>query len=234
VYQIRRILSLLKGGGIHHGDYLCATSICSAELRPYDQSKVSNVDPIGQSMQDAEYDIRRIPLLRRWVNSVGCPQASLGEGKRSNYGGDPWMSAADDVDELIEQFHLAQGELIKGNPEPVKKLTSNRDDVTLANPLGPPAHGWDEVAAATDRAAAQFRDGENIGFEVIEKYVTPELAYVLRIERAKAKVGGREDVTSIALRATMIFRPEDGEWKVVHRHADPITTPQPAESVIRG
>ncbi len=144
------------------------------------------------------------------------------------------MAAADDVDELIEQFHLAQGELIKGNPEPVKKLTSHRDDVTLANPLGPPAHGWDEVAAATDRAAAQFRDGENIGFEVIEKYVTPELAYVLRIERAKAKVGGREDVTSIALRATMIFRPEDGEWKVVHRHADPITTPQPAESVIRG
>jgi ketosteroid isomerase-like protein len=144
------------------------------------------------------------------------------------------MSAADDVDELIEQFHLAQGELIKGNPEPVKKLTSHRDDVTLANPLGSPAHGWDEVAAATDRAAAQFRDGENIGFEVIEKYVTPELAYVLRIERAKAKVGGREDVTSIALRATMIFRPEDGEWKVVHRHADPITTPQPAESVIRG
>ena len=144
------------------------------------------------------------------------------------------MSAADDVDELIEQFHLAQGELIKGNPEPVKKLTSHRDDVTLANPLGPPAHGLDEVAAATDRAAAQFRDGENIGFEVIEKYVTPELAYVLRIERAKAKVGGREDVTSIALRATMIFRPEDGEWKVVHRHADPITTPQPAESVIRG
>jgi ketosteroid isomerase-like protein len=143
------------------------------------------------------------------------------------------MSAADDVDELIEQFHLAQGELIKGNPEPVKKLASHRYDVTLANPLGPPAHGWDEVAAATDRAAAQFRDGENIGFEVIEKYVTPELAYVLRIERAKAKVGGREDVTSITLRATMIFRPEKGEWKVVHRHADPITSAQPAESVIQ-
>jgi hypothetical protein len=33
----------------------------------------------------------------------------------------------------------------------------------------------------------------------------------------------------------MIFRPEDGEWKVVvHRHADPITALQPAESVIPG
>jgi ketosteroid isomerase-like protein len=143
------------------------------------------------------------------------------------------MAAVDDVDELIEQFHLAQGELIKGNPEPVKKLTSHREDVTLANPLGPPAHGWDEVAEATDRAASQFRDGENIGFEVIEQYVTPELAYVVRIEQAKAKVGGRDDVTSIALRATMIFRPGDGEWKVVHRHADAITTAQPAESVIQ-
>jgi hypothetical protein len=38
-----------------------------------------------------------------------------------------WMSAADDVDELIDQFHLAQGEFVKGNPEPVKKLLSHRE-----------------------------------------------------------------------------------------------------------
>jgi ketosteroid isomerase-like protein len=143
------------------------------------------------------------------------------------------MAAVDDVDRLIERYHLAQGELLKGNPEPVKKLTSHRDDVTLANPLGPPVHGWDEVAAATERAASNFRDGENIGFEVIERYVTPELAYAVRIERARAKVGGREEMTPITLRATMVFRPEEGEWKVVHRHADPITTPRSAESVIQ-
>ena len=64
-------------------------------------------------------------------------------------------------------------------------------------------------------------------------YVTAELAYVVQIERAKAKVGASEDITPYALRATNIFRPEDGEWKLVHRHADPITTPQAAESVIQ-
>ena len=72
-----------------------------------------------------------------------------------------------------------------------------------------------------------------VAIEIIAKYVTPELAYVVEIELAKAKVGGREDITPYALRATMIFRPEDGVWKVVHRHADPITTAQPAESVIQ-
>jgi ketosteroid isomerase-like protein len=55
----------------------------------------------------------------------------------------------------------------------------------------------------------------------------------VQIERARAKIGAREDITPYAVRATMIFRPEEGEWKVVHRHADPITTAQPTESVIQ-
>jgi ketosteroid isomerase-like protein len=143
------------------------------------------------------------------------------------------MAAVDDVDQLIERFHLAQGEFVKGNPEPVKKLVSHREVVTLNNPFSPPAHGWEQVAATVERAAPQFRDGEIAGYEIIEKRVTPELAYVVEIERAEAKVGGWEDTAPIALRATMIFRPEDGEWKIVHRHADSITAPQPAESVIQ-
>jgi ketosteroid isomerase-like protein len=143
------------------------------------------------------------------------------------------MSAVDDLDEVIEQFHLAQGEVVKGNPEPALKMFSHREDVTLANPLSPPARGWEQVAETSERAASQFRDGEMVGFETVAKYVTPELAYVVHIERAKAKVGGGEDITPIALRATMILRPEEGTWKIVHRHADPITTSQPAESVIQ-
>jgi ketosteroid isomerase-like protein len=94
--------------------------------------------------------------------------------------------------------------------------------------------GWDEVAAAGERAASRFRDGEIVGFETIEKYVTDKLAYIVRVERTRAKVRASEDITPITLRVTMIFRPEEvGEWKIVHRHADPMTTPQPAESVIQ-
>ena len=80
---------------------------------------------------------------------------------------------------------------------------------------------------------AQLRDGEITSFEVIVKYVTAELAYTVWIERQQARLGGRQDITPFTLRVTMIFRPEDGEWKIVHRHADPITTSQPVESVIQ-
>ena len=143
------------------------------------------------------------------------------------------MSAEENVEELIKQFTLAQGELLKGNSEPAKEMCSHRQDVTLANPLGPVVHGWEHVAAATDQAASQFRDGEYVGVEDVSKYVTPELAYIVRVERSKAKVGGQEAVTPVSLRVTMIMRPEDGVWKIVHRHADPITSARPAESVIQ-
>ena len=144
------------------------------------------------------------------------------------------VTAVDDVDELIEQYHRAQREFLRGNPETVKDLFSQREDVTLADPYGPPVRGWEEVAKAVDHAASLHSDGTFVEWQILAKYVTAELAYVVQIERAEAKIGAREEITSLAVRATMNFRPEeDGEWKIVHRHADPITTPQPAESVIQ-
>jgi ketosteroid isomerase-like protein len=143
------------------------------------------------------------------------------------------MAAVDDVDELIEQYYRAQRQFLRGNPEPVKDLFSRGEDATLANPYGPPVRGGEKVAKAVEHAASLRTDGTFVGWQIVAKHVTPELAYVVQIERAEAKIGAREDITPYAVRATMIFRPEDGEWKVVHRHADPITTPQPAESVIQ-
>jgi ketosteroid isomerase-like protein len=93
--------------------------------------------------------------------------------------------------------------------------------------------GWDEVAKTLERAASHYREGEATGFENVAKYVTAELAYIVAMERMRTKVEGREDVTPIAVRVTTIFRPEESTWKVVHRHADPIASTQPAESVIQ-
>jgi ketosteroid isomerase-like protein len=102
----------------------------------------------------------------------------------------------------------------------VKNLFSRREDVTLAIPYGPPVRRWEQVAKITEHASSLRSAGKFVGSEIVAKYVTAELAYVVQIERAGAKIDGREDITPYAVRSTMIFRPEDGEWKVVHRHAD--------------
>ena len=143
------------------------------------------------------------------------------------------MAALDDLDEVIERCQRALDEFVKGNPEPMKAMFSHREDATLANPFGPPARGWEQVAATLDRAASNLRDGAMVAFEEVAKYVSPELAYTVWLERQEAMVGGRGDITPFTLRVTMVYRPEDGTWRVVHRHADPITTPQPAASVIQ-
>jgi ketosteroid isomerase-like protein len=146
---------------------------------------------------------------------------------------DNHMSTNDDLEAVIGECQRALDEFVKGNPEPMQEMFTHRDDVSLANPFGPPARGWDEVARTMERAASNLREGGMIAFEEVAKYVTPELAYTVWLERQKAKLGGREDITPFTLRVTMIYRPEGDTWKVVHRHADPISTARPPESVIQ-
>ncbi len=143
------------------------------------------------------------------------------------------MAGVDDLDGVLERFKRAGNEFVKGNPKPVQELFSHKEDVSLANPFGPPVRGWERVSEAQERGASVFRDGEIYDFETVAQYVTPELACILGIEHTNAKVGGGEDVTPCDLRITMTLRPEEGTWKVVHRHADPITSARPAESVIQ-
>ena len=77
-----------------------------------------------------------------------------------------------------------------------------------------------------------LQDGSVRGFDEVSRYSTPELGYVVQLERTEARLPGREDMVPFALRVTMIFRPEGEGWMVAHRHADPITTPRPITTVI--
>jgi len=130
-----------------------------------------------------------------------------------------------DFDELVEQYHSALQDFVKGNPKPLEDLFSNREDVTLANPFGGIARGWKAVKETQERAASFYREGTHTSENVV-KYVNAEIAYLVEVERFKAKLGGQTEMSTGSLRVTSIFRKEDGFWKTVHRHADPLTTVQ--------
>lgn len=84
-----------------------------------------------------------------------------------------------------------------------------------------------------ERAAFNYRDGRATGFDTLASCVTPELGYLVEIERFQATVAGQQGATG-ALHVTTILRREDGTWTIVHRHADPITAPRAPDTVISG
>ena len=135
-------------------------------------------------------------------------------------------SSVKDLDEVIEQYHATLDVFVRGTPEPFKALFSHSDDVVLANPFGPAVRGWDNASATLDDACSRFKNGTADGFDRLATYVAPDLATIYEVEQGKISVNNGP-VTPWALRTTTTFRREDGTWKVVHRHADPITTASP-------
>ena len=57
---------------------------------------------------------------------------------------------------------------------------------------------------------ASLRDGEIVDVENISKYVTPELAYVVRVERAKKPRLADRTASPPSVCGLLIMRPEDG------------------------
>jgi ketosteroid isomerase-like protein len=140
-----------------------------------------------------------------------------------------------DLQKAIEQYRRAQKEFVRGNPGPFKEICSHADDVTIAGGWGGVEKGWAaQVEKRYDWASARFAsDDDERQTENISLVATPEMAYAVDIERSKVRLAGSSEVRALALRVTTIFRREDGQWKLVHRHADPLVDVQPAASILR-
>jgi ketosteroid isomerase-like protein len=137
-----------------------------------------------------------------------------------------------EIDAVLDEFRRAQDALLNGDPEPAKALHSKTDDVSLSNPLEPPVRGWDAVEGAIERAAANFHGGGDMRHREVSRYVTSDLAYVVQVEDFQAKIAGQDEPRPGSLRATIVFRREGAGWMMIHRHADPLTSPRPAETLI--
>ena len=99
------------------------------------------------------------------------------------------------LDEAVELHHEAGDRIMRGDCEGYAALYSRQDDVTLGNPFGPFARGYDNVLDTLQGAAAHYRDGEATRVERISEHVTDDLACFVEVEHYRAKVGGRSDAT---------------------------------------
>jgi ketosteroid isomerase-like protein len=137
------------------------------------------------------------------------------------------MATAPALEPFLEQYYEAHEEFIRGNPKPMRGLWTRQGDVTLFYPWGGPAlNGYEALEAGAERSAANYRDGRTTKVERITQYVTPDLAFLVEVWRFQVRIGGHQQPEPVGLRVTQILRPEDGTWRIVHRHADPMVRDQ--------
>jgi ketosteroid isomerase-like protein len=140
----------------------------------------------------------------------------------------------DEVDEFPRTILVRQAEaeaaFHQGDPGPRMEMWSRRDPVTLFGAAGMFKSGWEELGEIFPWVASRFSNASDYSFEVLVADVVGDLAYAVGYERVKASIDGRP-AEQITVRSTHIYRREEGEWKIVHRHGDnPPQDPRPKEA----
>jgi ketosteroid isomerase-like protein len=127
------------------------------------------------------------------------------------------MSELDDflTPTLTRQLEAEQA-LINGDPGPRLAMWSTQDPVTVFG-AEKSVIGSEEVTQAFHWLASRFSNCT--GFELVAAGASGDLAYTLGYEHFSFSMDGGP-IEPITLRVTHLYRREDGEWKVVHRHAD--------------
>jgi uncharacterized protein (TIGR02246 family) len=135
------------------------------------------------------------------------------------------------LEAAVAQSHRALTAILNGDPKGYEALFADREDITLGNPFGPFASGRAAVVKALAGAAAKYREG-SASVDLVAKYAGNKLACIVEVENDRAKVGTSDAFAEFHVRVTSLYEKIDGNWRLVHRHADPITTPRSAESVL--
>ena len=113
----------------------------------------------------------------------------------------------------------AEEAFVHGDPGPRMELWSRRDPVTLFGAIGMRESGWDKLGETFPWVASRFSNVSDFRFEVEVVGVSGDMAYTLGFERFNGSIAGRP-VEPVTVRVTHVYRREDGEWKIVHRHGD--------------
>ncbi|MEW2611250.1 nuclear transport factor 2 family protein [Streptomyces sp. NPDC047880] len=122
-----------------------------------------------------------------------------------------WVSTA---------LYEAELALHNGDAAPRRALWSRNEPVSVLGAWRN-ARGQEELDSLFATLEGSFSDCTSYVFELLACDVSRDMAYTAGLERTSVSVDG--EPRTYTLRATQVYRHEDGGWKVAHRHADTVT-----------
>jgi ketosteroid isomerase-like protein len=130
------------------------------------------------------------------------------------------MTDRDDFLVWVENaLYAAELALHNGDAAPRRALWSRREPVSVLGAWRN-AYGQREVDELFGALAESFSACTSYAFELQAFDVLGDMAFTAGLEHTSASVDGQP--RTYTLRATQVYRREDGEWKVAHRHGDTV------------
>jgi ketosteroid isomerase-like protein len=128
------------------------------------------------------------------------------------------MAASEPLSAMLERYKVAMGALRHGDAAPYASCWARTDEVTLYGPWGPVYQGWETIADTLNWAGSRLTGGTG-RVDLTEIGESGDLAYSVGLERDRVSVDDGP-IQERVLRVTQIYRRINGQWYVVHRHAD--------------
>lgn len=142
----------------------------------------------------------------------------------------------EELADLIRRTAEANAALMRGDMSRYLTLITHADDYTLMAPFGgAPTRGFDVSSERLAELGRFFRAGTS-ELELVQSYASGDMVVLVVIERQRGEVGGLPD-QDWSLRVTQVYRREGSEWRLVHRHADPLVkgmSVEQAAAIARG
>jgi ketosteroid isomerase-like protein len=137
---------------------------------------------------------------------------------------------------LLRRSAEAHGALMRGDVETYRALITLTDDFTLMSPFGgPPTRAAYFTPERMEAMGRFFRNG-TFEQQLVQAYASEDLVVLALIERQNVEVGGLFP-QDWPLRVTLVYRRDGADWKLAHRHADPLVhgiTLEQAAALARG
>jgi len=122
-----------------------------------------------------------------------------------------------EVRRAAEQFNAALNFTFEGDIDPMIKVWSHADDVTYMGPSGGILVGWEQVRNSWEEQA-KLKVGGKVETEDMHIIVGENIGITVNFERGTNYINGKP--VKVNIRATNVFRLENGKWKMIGHHTD--------------
>jgi len=128
--------------------------------------------------------------------------------------------------QFMQQREDSARAYVSGDAGPLGRVVAHESPATFFGPQGGYRQGADEVWATYEHDVESFAPGSDSHFDILHMAASDGIAYWVGFQRAMAHMRGQTETVPFNLRVTEVFRREGDNWKLIHRHADPLTEAQ--------